>query len=157
MTTAPFIKRFLAAIVDHVILIVIALLIGLIFGLDLKLVPFLQFVQKSNELTTQAILSSFAQVPALIFILVYLAYFILMEATRSATLGKLLLGIEIVKEEGEKIGFREAIIRTLFRGIDATPFYFIPLYIIGLISYILSPTRQRLGDHVAQTLVVVKK
>ncbi len=78
-----------------------------------------------------------------------LAYFIVMEATQGATLGKKALGLRVVKMDGSPIGWSESVIRNLLRIIDG-----LFAYLVGAILIWSSPLRQRLGDRAARTVVV---
>jgi uncharacterized RDD family membrane protein YckC len=89
--------------------------------------------------------------PALIWFLVALAYYVVMEVQMGGTLGKLALGLKVVKEGGEKIDWQASIIRNLLRIVDG--FFF---YLVGAIIVWTSKKKQRLGDIVAHTLVVPK-
>jgi len=77
-------------------------------------------------------------------------YYVFFEGTFGATPGKMLLGLKVVRSDGERIGYKEALIRTVMRLIDLLPAF----YIAGVISILLSSRNQRLGDRVAGTLVV---
>ena len=91
-------------------------------------------------------------VPVIIFTLFYLGYFIAFETVAGASIGKNLVGLTIVREDGSPVRLREAVIRTLFRATDGAPLW----YIMGIIAVVLSPTRQRIGDHLAQAIVIEK-
>ena len=79
------------------------------------------------------------------------AYFTLLEGNRGQTLGKMLLGIKVVREDnGEVPGLGAAAIRTVLRLIDVLPF----AYLVGYISILITSRNQRLGDMAANTLVV---
>jgi uncharacterized RDD family membrane protein YckC len=84
--------------------------------------------------------------------LLAILYFIVMEATQGATLGKMALGLRVVKTDGSPISWREAIIRNLLRIIDG-----LFLYLVGAILIWNSPLRQRLGDRAAGTVVVRRR
>jgi uncharacterized RDD family membrane protein YckC len=87
---------------------------------------------------------------ALLFLVVFsFGYFIITEAATGATLGKRMVGIRVVGEDGEHITFGAAVVRNLVRVVDALFFYF-----VGFISAILSSRGQRLGDRAAHTVVV---
>lgn len=91
-------------------------------------------------------------VPALadtVISIISLVYVFTMEAMRGATIGKMLLGLRVVKVDGSPIGWSESIIRNLLRIIDG-----IGAYLVGAILIWTSPQRQRLGDRVAKTVVV---
>jgi uncharacterized RDD family membrane protein YckC len=92
--------------------------------------------------------------PFLLQQLVWIAYFVILEATLGATLGKLALGIRVLRADGTKLDWGASIVRNILRIVDAIP-YFIP-YLLGAILVWTSPTRQRLGDRAASTIVVRK-
>ncbi len=81
-----------------------------------------------------------------------LLYYIVMEATQGATLGKMALGLRVVKTDGSSIGWSESIIRNLLRIIDG-----LFAYLVGAILIWSSPLRQRLGDRAANTVVVRRR
>ncbi|MEF8808838.1 RDD family protein [Natronomonas sp.] len=85
--------------------------------------------------------------------IVFFAYFIYFEAEYGQTVGKMLLNIVVVTEDGDPITYRESAIRTLLRIVDALPFF----YLIGLIAIYLTDRNQRLGDLLADTIVVETK
>ena len=84
------------------------------------------------------------------YLLIFLLYYIVLEGSMGQTIGKKLLKIKVVRENGEACGFGPAIIRTILRLVDALPL----LYIIGMILISRSDKKQRLGDCVAKTVVV---
>lgn len=80
-------------------------------------------------------------------------YYILLEGYLGQTLGKMLFGIKVVREDnGEVPGLGAATIRTLLRIIDSLFFY-----LVAFIAVLLSAKRQRIGDVVAHTLVVARR
>jgi uncharacterized RDD family membrane protein YckC len=90
--------------------------------------------------------------PALISFAIAFGYFIVMEATKGATLGKMAMGLKVVKQDGSAMDWQASIIRNLLRIIDG--FFF---YLIGAIVVWVSKSKQRLGDMAAHTLVVSSK
>src|SRR6266700_2052739 len=84
--------------------------------------------------------------------LLAILYFIVMEATQGATLGKMALGLRVVKTDGSPISWRESIISNLLRIVDGLFFY-----LVGAILIWNSPLRQRLGDRAADTVVVRRR
>ena len=78
-----------------------------------------------------------------------IAYLIVLEAIQGATIGKKVLGLRVVKLDGTPIGWGESIVRNLLRIIDG-----IGGYLLGAIFIWTSPTKQRLGDRVAKTVVI---
>ena|SRR5689334_20631856 len=85
----------------------------------------------------------------LIATVITLAYYIVMEATQGATVGKMVLGLRVVRADGAPISWNESVIRNLLRIVDA-----LFVYLVAAILVWNSPTRQRLGDRVAQTVVI---
>ncbi len=81
-----------------------------------------------------------------------LAYFIILEATQGATLGKMVVGLRVVKKDGTPIGWSESVIRNLLRIIDGLFFY-----LVGAIFVWTSPIKQRLGDRAASTVVIRRR
>jgi uncharacterized RDD family membrane protein YckC len=81
------------------------------------------------------------------------AYTAVAEGFFGRTLGKHLLGIEVRSiEGGAAVSWRQSLVRNAMRVIDELP----GLYIIGLISILVGPKPQRLGDRLAGTLVVMR-
>ena len=85
----------------------------------------------------------------LLLLALTLGYYIVCESATGATLGKRIVGIRVVGEDGEAVTFGAAVVRNLVRVVDALFFYF-----VGFISAILSQRGQRLGDRAAHTIVV---
>ncbi len=69
---------------------------------------------------------------------------------RGQTLGKRLLRVRVIDEQGMRLQFSQVLIRNLLRPIDALPL----LYVIGGVAMILSRRSQRLGDLAANTVVI---
>lgn len=80
------------------------------------------------------------------------AYFALMEGKYGATLGKMAVGLRVVKKDGSPCDYSAAIVRTVFRLIDAFPV----AYLTGAIFIWISDNNQRVGDLVAGTFVIKK-
>jgi uncharacterized RDD family membrane protein YckC len=78
-----------------------------------------------------------------------LGYYIFCESLTGATLGKRMVGIRVVGEDGTEVSFGAAVVRNLLRIVDA--FFF---YLVGAIFALTSPRGQRLGDRAAHTVVV---
>ncbi|MBA2451790.1 MAG: RDD family protein [Chloroflexia bacterium] len=84
-----------------------------------------------------------------LFTLLYLAYFIVLEGTSGTTLGKRVLKLKVVKVDGSPIDMRESVIRNVLRFVDG-----LFSYLVGAILIWTNPNKQRLGDRVANTIVV---
>lgn len=89
---------------------------------------------------------------ALVFYLaVVIGYPVTFEtATRGRTLGKLAMGLRVVREDGGPIQFRHAFVRGLLSAIEI----WISLGAIALITSLASARGKRLGDYLAGTVVV---
>jgi hypothetical protein len=64
------------------------------------------------------------------------------------------LKLRVIQEDGRSITFFSSLIRTLIRVADIMPF---PFYSIGIISIFSSARAKRLGDFVANTVVVKER
>ena len=89
--------------------------------------------------------------PRTLFLLLTFAYFFGTELAWGQTLGKRVMKIRVVREDGGKLDAGPAAIRNLVRFIDALPV----LYIVGAITFFATGQRRaRLGDLAAKTKVV---
>lgn len=80
----------------------------------------------------------------------YFAYFIYFEAEYGQTVGKKVAGVVVVTEDGDPISYRQAAIRSLLRIVDWLPVF----YLVGIVAIYLTDREQRLGDVVADTIVL---
>ena len=127
-------RRAVAIIIDTILLGIVGWALSLVMG----------------GTSTEGVGFNLATGPSLILFAIGFAYYIVMEATSGATLGKKAMGIKVVKADGGgPISWGESIIRNLLRIIDS--FFF---YLLGAIVVWVSKRRQRLGDMAAKTLVV---
>lgn len=76
-----------------------------------------------------------------------LAYFIYLEGSYGQTVGKTLVNVVVVTEDGQPIDYAKAAGRTFLRFVDWILF-------VGLISMLLTERHQRPGDMSADTVVV---
>jgi hypothetical protein len=89
-----------------------------------------------------------------VVVLVLLGYPVLMETLASGrTLGKMVLGLRVVRDDGGPIGFRQAITRGLLGLFVEKPGFMFP----GLITALLNERAKRLGDLLAGTVVVQER
>ena len=89
---------------------------------------------------------------AVFFFLIYFAYFVLLEALWSRTLGKFFQGLVVRKLDGSRCDWKAALIRSALRIVEVNPLLFGGLP-AGLVI-IASKRKQRIGDLLAGTLVV---
>ena len=87
--------------------------------------------------------------PGLLFFLVVIGYYVVMEKTSGATLGKMAMKLKVVKQDGTALDWQASIVRNVLRIIDG--FFF---YLVGAIVVWISKSKQRLGDMAAHTIVV---
>jgi uncharacterized RDD family membrane protein YckC len=76
-------------------------------------------------------------------------YFWLMEGVFGATLGKFILNLRVRRLNGSSIGMSKSLVRNLSRVVDA-----IGVYLVGFLIANFSNRKQRLGDHLAGSVVV---
>lgn len=80
-----------------------------------------------------------------------IGYGIAMEwAWRGQTIGKRLLRLRVMDQQGLRLQFNQVVIRNLFRAIDFLP----GAYFVGGLSSVCSRRFQRLGDLAAGTVVI---
>ncbi|WP_435116649.1 RDD family protein [Halolamina sp. C58] len=128
-----------------------ALLVGTVFGMLSGLVAALAFVMVPDPTAPAvgavvAVLQSFTVVAGL-------AYFVYTEGAYGQTLGKRAVGLVVVDEAGEPIGYADALVRNVLRLVDALPAFFL----LGSVLIVLTERGQRLGDLAAETIVVEAK
>jgi len=134
--------RFAAQLIDGVVLVVLFWGLGYIIG------------GATGNLTEDGFQMTGG--PALLLIsldsMLWLVYFILAEGLGNGqSLGKKLVGIRVVNPGGGRISFNQAIIRNVLRMVDG-----LACYLVGAVLVWRSPRKQRLGDRVADTVVVRK-
>lgn len=135
-------RRFLALLIDTIILYAINYFIAGAFGGTAT-------TDMTGGMSTDFNLQGPA---ALLVMIIDLAYFVVMEGMMGATIGKLIFGIRVRMADGSKVSMGASLIRNLLRIVDGIP-YLIP-YLLGAILVWTSPTKQRLGDRAAKTIVV---
>jgi uncharacterized RDD family membrane protein YckC len=138
-------QRILASIADGFIL---SLITAVLFGIA--------FVAGAGAMLSQspqagggiAGLASFGIMG--LALLMIPVYFILLPARSGKTIGKKLLGIKIVKEDGSPIGIKDSLARYLLMIVDSLPTFFI----VGFYYMKNSDQNQRFGDKAAGTVVI---
>lgn len=133
--------RFVAHLIDAILVFVVYLVVGRIIagvaggttdsGFDLQGIP--------------------AFLLMLITFVVSMGYFIILEAKwNGQTLGKKMVGIRVIAGDGGDPGIQQTTVRNLLRIVDLLPFF----YLLGIILIWTGGKKQRLGDRVADTVVV---
>jgi uncharacterized RDD family membrane protein YckC len=85
----------------------------------------------------------------LLYFLIYVGYFTLLEGSKGQTIGKMVTKIKVVREDGGQIDMNQALTRNILRIIDG-----LFAYLIGAILIWRSDKKQRLGDNIAKTIVI---
>jgi len=84
------------------------------------------------------------------FLVVIIAYFVLLEGLAGATVGKMLVGVRIVGTDGQRITMTQSVVRNVLRVVDGLP----ALNVVGIVLILVSPQKARFGDRVAKTRVI---
>jgi len=154
VTPAPLLKRVIALTIDIGIVSVAGYVLFLGFLFFLAAGGFL--VKESGASLEQAFLKEGVLIAILIALLALAAlsqvYFIVNELKKGATPGKRLMGLRVTCPNGSPISRKQAIYRDFVRWyID------IPLVLPALISMLATKNRQRVGDLLADTVVVYSR
>jgi uncharacterized RDD family membrane protein YckC len=123
--------RLVSLIIDNIV-------IGIIIGAVGSIIGFGMMTQK--------------MVPwwiGLLYFVIYIGYFTLLEGSKGQTIGKMVTKIKVVREDGKPIDMNQALTRNILRIIDG-----LFAYLIGAILIWRSDKKQRLGDNIAKTIVV---
>jgi len=83
----------------------------------------------------------------------YLVYWFLLEGIYGYRPGKYLMGLVVVKSDGSDCTIGASIIRNLLLIVDNLPF----AYIVGIALILITDKKQRVGDLVADTVVVRRR
>ena len=87
----------------------------------------------------------------LVYFIISIGYGIFFEwYWQGQTLGKKMLRLRVMDEQGLRLQFSQIVIRNLLRSVDSLP----GLYLIGGLVCLFSKRAQRLGDFAANTIVV---
>ena len=122
--------------------------IGLVLGIQNSILAPLGIISQGLSIGTFLIL---------LFVVDW-GYFAFSEGLfRGKTIGKRLLGLRVIHEEGYPLTIWGAILRNLVRAGDALPAYVFPCYGAGFITMLLAGRSRRLGDLVARTIVVEER
>lgn len=169
-TAPPFYRRLAAWVLDIVVLI----LYGIVAS------RFLSWLGDQLDFSERSMVIRWAL--TLVVRLPFLLYYVVLEATMNGqTIGKKIMGIKVISENGGKPSLGQFIIRSLIRTSDSLPFVIVVLLIILsesgmqigaetwgalsaaaillLVDLILMNTRkqQRLGDILAHTVLINTK
>ncbi len=141
LTGKPFIRRLVAFWIDFGIIIAVAVVVlTLVFTHFLFVVALMG--RDIDVIEAPDLINKF------IAAVMLFGYFIVFEWLYGATPGKLLLGMHVLKMNGDQCDIKAAVVRALFINVDTILF--------GLPAYLSMrpPLYQRIGDRVAGTIVV---
>lgn len=150
LTKAPLIKRILAYVIDLSILSCL----GYIFAITLGLLTGLMFAGGATfeDEVGKGVLGIGLLILWAIFIVlsIFLShyYFVWQEHKKGTTIGKKVMGMTVVSLKGGKLSLKQCWIRELTRWVDCI------LLFPGIITALLSKKSQRIGDHMAGTMVI---
>ncbi len=128
-------RRVGAAVIDFLIVLVAFVLWGIAFG-----------DSHAGSGNASVNVTGF---PAVAFFVLALLYFAITETATGGTPGKWMLGVEVVRVDGSRVGFGRSLGRNVLRVVDWLPVG----YIVGLISMVVTDDSQRIGDLAAKTTV----
>jgi len=137
MNNAGFWKRFVAVMIDFVILVTLTFLLMMGIGIVI-----------GGMMHDPELMTKFSQFGMLMDVVMFWLYFALQESSPlQATLGKRLLGIYVTDSNGERLTFIRATIRYFSK-------YLSSVFMIGFIMAAFTKNKQGLHDLIADTLVV---
>lgn len=131
---AGFWLRFLAAIIDDVVITIIGAVTGIILAIVIKSGASAEIADEISDWT---------------YILIFWLYFAAMESSpRQATLGKMAVGIKVTDLREEKISFLKATGRNFGKILSLLPL------MLGFIMIAFTKRKQGLHDILARCLVI---
>ncbi len=133
--TAGVASRLLARVIDAIALWIVLFVVALV-------------------VTTAFVGSETTGIILIVFLLFFLilGYWMLLETLwQGRTLGKAAMGLRVVTTEGAPVTFRHSAIRAIVGLVD---FFLPPLGPVAVVSVLVSPSDQRLGDLAAGTIVL---
>jgi uncharacterized RDD family membrane protein YckC len=142
-------SRFMAIALDTLIQGAVAMALFVVFGFGAGLLTYSlrDLVGRNSELFA---IVGIALAVLLVFALTW-GYFIFFELVwNGQTPGKRATGVRVLTVRGEPVTLVHSLVRNLLRLVDALP----SAYMIGVITILVTPRSQRLGDLAAGTIVV---
>jgi uncharacterized RDD family membrane protein YckC len=142
-------SRALARLIDAFLQIVLLVALVLLFVLAATFLAAMHLIALDDALASTLVTVS--------VVLALIGYPVLLETTtRGRTLGKMMIGLRVVRDDGGPVTFRHALTRTLvalaieWPGVLGAPI----TWLATIWTMIASPQGKRLGDHVAGTMVI---
>ena len=127
-------RRIAAALIDLVLLVALLALLAATLG--------------ESTLDGASFSFELEGLDAALYLVLVLLYYFIAEAAYGQTIGKLLLGLQVVRVDAGRPSAAAVAVRTLLRLVDWLPL----LYLVGFIAMLVTgKRRQRLGDLAART------
>lgn len=137
-------SRFIALFIDTLIQLSMMLLTIFIMGIGIALV----FVDYSH------INSIIVAISIIILFVIFFGYYVFFEMLlKGQTIGKKVIKLRTIKNNGEPINIFDSFLRNLFKVLSFIP----PLYFIDAIMMVYTKKYKRIGDFAANTIVVKVK
>ncbi len=137
-------SRFLAAIIDSLLIGAALLILGIIVTV----------IGARDSLTRSTLGSVVAAIGAILSFLILWGYYIVFEMVwNGQSVGKRAIGLRVVREGGRPVTFVSSAIRNLIRIVDFLPAF----YGVGVIVMFVDRRARRLGDLAGGTLVVKER
>ena len=142
-------RRLLAAVID-------LLPCNLVAGIWVQLFMPSYATRDMNDLLLRAVNDKITPpfhfvLAGILVLMVYIPYCVVMEKRFGATLGKRIMKLRVVGDEGQNLSIREAMLRNLLKVLE---FSWVPLLPLLFLVPLISRNRQRLGDMLARTVVI---
>ncbi|MCC6794406.1 MAG: RDD family protein [Candidatus Hydrogenedentes bacterium] len=132
--------RFLAWAID----------LAVVAALYLVLVNILSLIVTLSPLRLEWMYDFANAVMYVLMFVINIGYGIVLEwFWRGQTLGKYVMRLRVIDEQGLRLQFSQIVIRNLLRLVDSLPMF----YLVGGIACVLNKKCQRLGDFAANTIV----
>lgn len=87
----------------------------------------------------------------ILYVLAVGAYHVWMYATYGATIGKMIMKLKVVREDGKKLTYNDAILRELASYLSGA------VFMLGYLNVIWDPKKQAWHDRIAKTFVLQGK
>ena len=133
---APIWQRILAALIDFVVILIVFSILNHYWGRE--------------SINEKGVISYRLEgLPALAFFAIWFLVMPFVEGNTGQTLGKMALGIKVLKQEVNRPTVVSSLVRHLFDIVDC-------FFLVGLIVAATQKEKKRVGDLVAGTCVVCK-
>ena len=152
---AGFWMRFVAFVIDNIIIgilrafVIVPILATMGYGLSQEIPTDME--NPDQIMRFIAMIAAIGGVVTLVSTIIWVLYYTFMESSNlQASVGKLALGLIVTDENGGKIDFSKALVRSLSKVISSM------ILCIGFIMVGFTDRKQGLHDIIAKTLVVKK-